>query len=154
MTEVLHNDQLKPGEEVLLRNAARRSKLNPFWSDGWRVVKTNGLLVTIERPGLVNSRRVVNVNRLKSAESRFRDLQGDAHEADVHSGEFFMSLWMFRMLLLVVLAQPLLAVIPCVCEDLRIDMCVKFGLCDCFFCGREGCWMLMSNSLFFSFIFP
>ena len=85
--EALQRRQLQLGEEVLLRNAARRSKLDPFWSDGWRVVKSNGLLVTIERPGLANTRRVVNINRLKSAKSRFLEMQSNDHGEDFQSGE-------------------------------------------------------------------
>lgn len=82
-----HRPQFQPGEEVLLRNAIRRSKLDPFWTDGWHVVKADRLLVTIERPGLRSSRRVVNINRLKSVRSRFPDLQADDREADLQVGE-------------------------------------------------------------------
>ena len=68
---------LWPGEEVLLRNEVRRSKLDPFWISGWVVVKNNGLLVTIHRPGVAGSRKVVNVNRVKSVKSVKEDLMRD-----------------------------------------------------------------------------
>lgn len=68
---------LQPGEEVLLRNETRRSKLDPFWIGGWKVVKNDGMLVTIERPGMRNTRRIVNINRVKSANSRVSDLKRD-----------------------------------------------------------------------------
>ena len=50
-------------------------------------MKTNGLSVTIERLGVVNSQRVVNINRLKSAKARLDDFQVDDCEGEFKSGE-------------------------------------------------------------------
>ena len=59
---------LQPGEEVLLKNETRRSKLDPYWIRGWVVVKAKGLLVTIKRRGVSGGHKVVNINRVKSAD--------------------------------------------------------------------------------------
>ena len=70
-------DALQPGEDILLRNESRRSKLDAFWIGGWVVVESDGRLVTIERPGMRGSRKVVNINRVKSVKSRLQDLEED-----------------------------------------------------------------------------
>ena len=71
---------LQLGEEVLLRGI-RRSKFDPFWISGWTVVKHDGLLVTIERRGVEGSRKVVNINRVKSANCVRDDLMRDFGES-------------------------------------------------------------------------
>ena len=74
---------LQPGEEVLLKNETRRSKLDAFWLRGWVVVRTKGLLVTIQRRDGSGGQKVVNINRVKSADAVRRVLVRD----DLANGE-------------------------------------------------------------------
>ena len=71
---------LRVGEEVLLRNETRRTKLDPFWTGGWRVVDQDGLRVKVERPGVLGSKKIVNINRIKSLAERWNDLERDELE--------------------------------------------------------------------------